>query len=111
MNFDSATMGITRDSEKVICYLYHCYLDRRDSGESRLSAKEFDKDFWRSNPKLSKWNPEDISDCISELYEHGYIQTDILDNITLTDSVIIYMEGRFRRGLADAWDIITDIFP
>lgn len=110
MNFDSSTMGITKDSEKIICYLYHSYLKRRDNGESRGSAKEFDKDFWKSNKKLSKWNPEDISDCISELYEHGYVKTDIIGNITLTDSVIVYMEGRFRRGLADVWDIITDLF-
>lgn len=109
MNFDSVTMGITKESEKIICYLYYRYLERRDNGESRSSAKRFDSDFWKSSKKLSKWNPDDIDDCISELREHGYVTVDILDNITLTESVIIYMEGRFRRGLADVFEIIKDI--
>lgn len=109
MSFENDKMGITKESEKIICYLYRCFLKKRDKGESKTSAKEFNDNFWRSNKKLSKWNSEDIEVCLLELQQHNYIKRNILGDIILTDSVIVYMENRFSRGLSDVWGIITDL--
>lgn len=109
MSLTNENMGITRDSEKLICYLYRSFLKRRNDGVPKNSAREFNEVLLRSNKKLSKWTDADIAEFLEELASHNYIKKNILGEITLTDSLIVYMERRFSRGLSDVWHIITDL--
>lgn len=111
MNFDNNDLGVTRDSEKLICYLYHCFLKKRKNNISKSEAKEFKDDFFQNDKKLAKIDHNDIDDMLCELAEHGHIKYDIIGNVTLTNSLIAYMENRFKKGLADVWEILSDFIP
>ena len=39
-------MGITKDAEVVICFVYKMYLERRKNGVPKRDAIRFDDDFY-----------------------------------------------------------------
>lgn len=84
-------MNLTKDSEKVICYIYKMYLERRKKGNSKAESRRFEMDFYKSDKDLSKWCDSDISDCILELARNGYIKVYMGGNFDILDSTIIYI--------------------
>lgn len=103
-------MNVTKDSEKVICCIYKMYLERRKNGESRDNASLFDEDFYKSDKNLSKWNERDITSCLEELANSGYINAFINGEFELLASAIKEMENRFKNGLSEVIDIISKFF-
>lgn len=104
-------MNITKDSEKVICYIYKMYLERRKDGKSKADSRRFEEDFYASDKDLSKWHSDDISDCLLELSKNGYIKYYIGGDFDILDSTIVYMENRFKKGLSEVVDLISKFVP
>ena len=103
-------MGITKDAEKIICYIYKIYLTRRKSGQSRAESRDFDEDFYKSDRELSEWCESDIEDCLVELAQHGYIKLYIGGDFVLLEPTIVYMENKFKKGLVEVTDFIAKFF-
>lgn len=64
---------------------------------------------------FSKWNPADIKLCLRELKNLGFIESDILGNITLTEAGIEYMESKpkeyFTRFAGAVKDLLSLVIP
>lgn len=102
---------LTKDADKLICCIYKEYLEKRKSGIPKKQAKEFDGSFYRNIKALSSWNSSDISDTLRELHDKKFIFEDIIGNISINDSAIIYMENRFKNGLNEITDFISKFIP
>lgn len=100
---------LTKDADKVICYIYKEYLERRKSGMSKSQAKEFDGNFYRNVKALSKWNSADVSDTLQELHDKELISKNVIGDFELLDSAIAYMENRFKKGLSEVVDFISSL--
>lgn len=100
---------LTKDADKVICCIYKEYLEKRKSGISKSEAKKFDGNFYREVKALSKWDSVDVSDTLQELHNKEYIKKNILGNFSLLDSAVVYMENRFKNGLNEVMDFISDL--
>lgn len=102
---------LTRDSQKVICYIYKMFLEYRKEGQSKADAKRFEDDFYKQDKDLSKWHDSDISECLMELARNGYIKMYIGGDFDLLDKTIIYMENRFKNGAIDVLNYLTNFIP
>lgn len=100
---------LTKDADKLICYIYKEYLERRKSGISKSEAKEFEGNFYSNIKALSKWNSADMSDTLQELHDKKYIKKNVLGDFSLLDSSVVYMENRFKNGLSDVMDFISSL--
>lgn len=100
---------LTKDADKVICYIYKEYLERHKSGMSKSQAKEFDGSFYHNIKALSKWNAADVSDTLQELHNQKLINKNVIGDFTLSDSAISYMENRFKKGLSEVMDFISSL--
>lgn len=98
---------LTKDADKLTCCIYKMYLEKRNSGMSKEAAKSFDENFYKNEPKLSKWNKDDILDTLLELHKNGLIKLDIIGNFTLENKLIVYMENRFKNGLFEIVDFVS----
>ena len=99
-------MNLSKDAELISCCIYKQYLQRRKSGESKLSSKIFEDDFYRSDSKISSWNPDDIHETIRELRTIGYVKT-YIRGFEVLDPLIIHMENRFKNGFLEVVDFIS----
>lgn len=102
---------LTKDADKLICCIYKEYLEKRKSGNSKSDAKEFESDFYLSIKSISDWNSDDISDTLQELKNAGFLKMYITNDFSLNDEAIIYMENRFKNGLAELTDFISKFIP
>jgi hypothetical protein len=100
---------LTKDADKVICYIYKEYLERRKSGMSKSEAKRFKMDFYQNIKVLSKWSDDDVSDTLRELHSKEFIKREISGSFSLLDSAITYMENRFKKGLSEVMDFISSL--
>ncbi len=99
---------LTNDADKLICYIYKIYLQRRKDGISKDKAAQFELSFYKSDAKLSEWLIDDIKSTLVELSHSGYIKLYLrCDFILLTDA-IIFMEKRFQNGLKEVLSFISD---
>ena len=100
---------LTKDADKLICIIYKVYLQRIKSGNSKSSAVcfasyEFQKDF----PNLKE---DDIVTELSELKKNNLIELWIDGSFILLANGIVYMENRFKNGLAEVTDFISKFIP
>lgn len=104
-------MELTKDADKMICCIYKTFLQRRKSGISKSSAKQFSDDYFQSDKQLSSWLPDDLDDALLEIGRAGLVAVYLGGNFDLTDSGIIYMENRFKNGLNEVLDFISKLIP
>lgn len=104
-------MELTKDADKMICCIYKTFLQRRKSGISKSSAKQFSDDYFQSDKQLSSWLPDDLDDTLLEIGRAGLVAVYLGGNFDLTDSGIIYMENRFKNGLNEVIDFISKLIP
>lgn len=104
-------MELTKDSDKLICSAYKNYLERRKSGESKLNAKHFKSGFYKEIKALASWNEQDVRDTLAELKRANFVKLYIDGGFQLNDSAIIYMENRFKNGLADVTEFLSKFIP
>lgn len=101
--------ALTKDAEKMLAQIYKTYLERRKSGVQKREAKNF--------TVLENWPPEyeggwlstDANETMNELQRIGFIKKGFDRKFVLCDEAIIYMEGRFKRGLSDVADFLSKL--
>lgn len=95
----------------MLAVAYKEYLSRRRGGTSKSQAREFDKDFWKSNSALENWQESDISDSVCELGRNGFLQVWFGGACELTDFAIATLEDRFKDGLKDVTLFLSQLIP
>lgn len=102
--------ALTKDAEKMLAQIYKTYLERRKDGVQKSKAKDF--------TVLESWPPEyaeewcsaDANETMNELRRIGFIKKGLDRKFVLCDEAIVYMEGRFKRGLSDVTDFLSKLF-
>lgn len=91
--------NLTRSAKKSLAILYKEYRQRLESGQRKPQAVYFSE-------------YEDIvSDNREELKAAGYIQTDIIGGISLTDKAIILMENQTIDAIRDLLSFGSQFIP
>lgn len=95
---------LSRDADALICVLYKEFIRRRKSGESKQRARNMGGSPEIHRDLLPKWSFEDVDETCRELSRAGLINCSWADDIAflvfLSDAGIVYMENRFKDGLA-----------
>lgn len=100
-------MNLTKDADKLMCYIYYMYLDRVEFGNSKSASKHFDENFYQEVDQLSDWHYDDIVECLESLKKIGFIKLFITNSFYIEDSGIVYMENRFKNGLKEIISYVT----
>lgn len=103
--------ALTKDADKIICCIYKEYLERRKSGSPKSEAKEFEANFYQDIKSIANWDCNDISDTLHELQNAGFLKVYITNDFSMNDETIVYMENRFKNGLAELTDFISKFIP
>lgn len=100
---------LTKDADKLICLIYRDYLERREKGLPKSSAKAYSerKDWPKS--LTDHFSTEDVCDTLRELKAVGLIRSYSYSGFALTDNAIAYMETRFPRGISQVLDWFAKI--
>ena len=100
---------LTKDADRMICEIYATYLERRSNGLPKKAAADFSDE--SSFPEIHKadWLSQDGKTALQELNKAGFVSTFIYGGFSLKDPAIIYMENRFKNGLADVIDFLAKI--
>ena len=99
--------NITKESYKMLCLLYEEYLTRRDT-MSRQTSAEFDyvPDFVKVHI-----NEIDCHDCLIELRDNDLIKLYVDGGFLLTNTAIVHMENRFKKGISEILSFLDIIKP
>lgn len=104
---------LTKDADALICVLYKEYLQRRENGIPKSTAKRFGGSPNIHSQLMSKWSFEDVDETCRELSRAGLLKCFYADNIAydalLSDAGIIYMEKRFANGLKSVLNYLERI--
>lgn len=109
---------LTKDADALICVLYKKYCQDRKDGVSKVNAKLFDGSEQIFNELLPKWTYDDVDETCRELDRSGLVACfyadDVAQKVWFTDSGIVYMENRFKKGLSEVLEYlgkIKGLFP
>lgn len=100
---------LTKDADLLICCIYKEYLSQRKSGVSKSDACLFESDFYTTSNKISSWSEDDVFDTLSELEKNSFVKTFIDGSFQITEKLVIYMENRFKNGLSEVMDFISNL--
>ena len=100
---------LTKDAQKAAAIIYKSYLNKVKDGMSKTEARKFSDN--ELCGLLKKYQLDDISLIESELITVFSMKTDILDNVTLSTSFIIFMENRFKNGLTEVISFLSQFIP
>ena len=104
---------LTNDADALICVLYKEYLQRRKHSINKAEAQTFRSSESIHKSHMSKWSYEDVDETCKELSREGLLNCGYADNVVLSsqlsDSAIVYMENRFKKGLSEILDYIDKI--
>lgn len=100
---------MTKDAEKMLCCLYHEYLNRIKAGNPKTSSRKFTKEYIKSDKILSRWHSDDFTTSQQELIKIKYLKKDVVGNYQLTDDAIQYMENRFKNNITKIAEFISNI--
>lgn len=108
-------MELTKDSEKLICTMYKRYLEKRSSGLNKSESNYFG-DSHTIHESFSPHEPfDDIDESIWELKRADFISGDygdnILSDIFITSTGLIFMENRFKNGIKDVLTFLSNFIP
>lgn len=107
---------LTKDADKLFCLIYKRYLEDIKSGKSKSSAKQTgsSKEILERHFKNLELSFEDVDETCRELSRSGFLHCIYADDVVyhseITDKGIIYMEQRFKNGLAGVVDFIAKFF-
>lgn len=105
---------LTRDADALICVLYREYLRRRKQGIPKAEARYFGSSESIHSEFMSKWLLDDVDSTCMELDEAGLMECAVGDCVVydsmLTACGIIYMETRFKDGLASLVSHLEALF-
>ena len=102
---------LSRDAEKMICVLYRAYLERRKAKIPKAAAREF-SDFEQAQlDGIADWLDADRTETAHELKQAGFVKRYIEGSVVLEDAAIIFMENRFKNGLAEVIGFLANFIP
>lgn len=98
---------MTKDAEKMLFCLYGIFKEKNKT-ESRTEAKEttIDEIVDKCN---SIFHSDDVYELILELKENGYIEKDVIDNVTIQNSLIETIENQPKETFAKIIDFISKL--
>lgn len=100
---------LTKEADKLICLIYKDYLNRRESGMSKSSAKSYaERSDWPES-LTEGFSDDDVRDTLRELKNNGLTRNYLYGGFALTDQGIVYMEQRFPDGVAQILDWLGKI--
>ncbi|MCD7805391.1 MAG: hypothetical protein LUH03_09695 [Oscillospiraceae bacterium] len=101
---------LTRDGERMTATIYNAYLEKRKAGQSKNVAKMFSGRALKQEyfPGESQ---ADFSDTLREVTRTFSCRMSIDGSFELSDSLIIYMENRFRNGIKDTASFLAQFIP
>ncbi len=98
---------LTKDADKLLCYIYKEYLEKIKLGNIKTEANHFDRNIFTENKILSKCNPTDLDFNLLELGQNKLVTIYIGSTFELTTQGIIYMESRFENKVDKLTDFIA----
>lgn len=102
-------INLTKDADKVICLIYKDYLNKRDSGISKSSAKAYARRSDWPESLTANFSVNDIMDTLRELKSVGFLRCYLHGGFVLTDQAIAYMENRFPNGISQVLEWLAKI--
>lgn len=102
-------MTLTKDTDKMLCLIYREYLNRRKSDIPKSEAVMFEHPSMLQTQFLQDYLEDDINSTILELKKNDLIKAYIDNSFRLNDSLIVYMENRFKNGLKEVVDFLSKI--
>lgn len=106
---------LTRDAQKLLCSMYRQYLEKRSSGSPKTDANYFGDTHLVHEVFCPSASFEDVDELIWELRRNDYILgdpgDDILSEISITSSGIVFMENRFKNGMKDVLSFLANFIP
>lgn len=100
---------MTKDTENALVILYCEYKRRIDCGTPKADAVFFEEAKMRKIDAFSNWNYADVSYAMQKLRAAGYVQINICDDITLTETAIEFMESRPKEFFDQFSNIAKDV--
>jgi hypothetical protein len=100
---------LTKDADKLSCCIYKQFLEKRKSGISKFESKKFEETFYKNDKHIGNWHDSDVTETLIELSKAKYIKLFISGSFIIEDSMIIYMENRFKNGLLEVLDILSKV--
>lgn len=104
-------MELTKDAQKLLSYIYQIYSTRKKDGQPKDKAIEFMPNFYMADNELSQWDESDIVYALIELKDAGYIRCFTDGEFELQNAGIAMMENRFKKGVKEAWDVVSKFIP
>lgn len=105
-------MNLTNDSEKLLCILYRSYLEKRKLGNSKRISKSFGSSHDIHEELCPGWFFDDVDEACWELAHQEFLDClpadGIAYHVNLSDSAILYMENRFKNGILDIANFLSN---
>lgn len=89
---------LTNDAAKVLAAIYGSY--------KKNGTDQFYQFFWKDNEKLFELGEQKIKRCLSELEDAGCIKSNVLGEISLKSTGILYMENDFKRKFKGVKEVL-----
>lgn len=102
-------IDLTKDADMLICLIYKDYLNKREAGMSKSSAKAYSSRSDFPESLTDHFSISDIRDTLRELKAAGLIRSYSYSGFALSDKAIVYMENRFPRGVSQVLDWFAKI--
>ncbi len=102
---------LTNDADKMICYIYQSFLQRRKDGSSKADARRFSADYFSTSKNFSSWHSQDISETLLELGRQQFVKIYIGGSFVLSDHGLVYMENRFKNNVKELAEFISHFIP
>ena len=100
---------LTKDADKLICLIYNDYLNKREAGMSKSSAKAYAERADLPKSLTEHFSLGDVRDTLRELKSTGLVRSYSYSGFALSDNGIVYMEKRFPRGISQVLDWLAKI--
>lgn len=101
---------LTRDGERMTAAIYKSYLEKRKAGQSKSEAKCFSSDALKRDYFCDE-SLSDFMDTLREVTKTFSCKEFIDGSFVLSNSLIVYMENRFKNGLADVLSFLAQFIP
>ena len=103
-------MELTKDTLKAFKIVYCEFKRRRKAGFTKIDSSSFSDGEMKTLSAFSAWKKPDLETALDELKNAKYLKEDVIGNITITDSGLLFMEDKskeFFNDLKDLFDIVS----
>lgn len=108
---------MTHDTEKALLIIYSQYKKRLGCGTREEDARYFESAKVQKIENFSDWNRSNLNLAIQQLKKSGFISMNILDDVTLLDAGIEFVEEKpkeyfnaFLNAVSGLAGIVASLF-